>query len=104
MKQSERIAALEEQVKILTQKVVGMAILERKVAEIESKLLFKDDKEPELVDTKFLMKELGVSRMTIERWRKGENPLPTHQLGGVHIRFDYQEVITWLKQNNKRVG
>lgn len=52
----------------------------------------------ELVTTKELSSLLKVTRQTVANWRK--EGLPFMKLGR-SIRFDYDEVIEWLKERGK---
>lgn len=43
---------------------------------------------------------LGVSRMTLNRWRK--LGMPSTNIGK-SVRFDEEEVEQWIKENNERI-
>lgn len=52
----------------------------------------------ELITTKELTQLLKVSRQAIADWRKAGMP---YMKLGTRVRFDYDEVINWLKERGK---
>lgn len=52
-----------------------------------------------LVTIKQLEELLQVSRQTIYDWRK--EGMPYIQINGRSVRFDYDEVIEWLKSRSR---
>lgn len=52
----------------------------------------------ELITTKELSSLLKVTRQTIGNWRREGMPFMKF---GTTVRFDYDEVIEWLKERGK---
>jgi excisionase family DNA binding protein len=54
-----------------------------------------------LITTKELQEKLGVTSVTIWRWRK--EGLPFKKIGVKSIRFDLAEVEAWIEKQNSGV-
>ena len=54
----------------------------------------------ELLTTKEIAKRLKVNTVTINRWRKEENPVPFLQVGR-QFRYEMEKVIQWLEDKKE---
>tara|TARA_Y100000310_G_C20290473_1_gene626984 strand:- start:238 stop:441 length:204 start_codon:yes stop_codon:yes gene_type:complete len=56
----------------------------------------------DLLSTSDLCKRFGISRQTVYRWRAEGMPTAVNNSynGGKTIRYDAEEVKTWLNRNN----
>jgi len=54
-----------------------------------------------IVSTTQLAKKLGVSRQLVYNWRKKGLPVVIHL--GRTIRYDWEDVLSWLKAEGVRV-